>query len=41
MPDTMIARVNALGQGQTNDLDFLGLNMRPIVEINTTGVDGG
>ena len=41
MPDTVIVRVNALGQGQPNDLDFLDCKNRPIVDLNITGVDAG
>ena len=41
MPDTMIARVNALGQGQPNNLDFLDINNRPIGELEITLVDTG
>ena len=41
MPDTVIARVNALRQGQPNDLDFLDINNRPIGELEITLVDTG
>ena len=39
MPNTVIVRVNALGQGNTNDLDFLDWNKNPIEELKITGVD--
>ena len=41
MPDTVIAQLNALGQGQPNDLDFLDFNKHPIGEIDITRVDYG
>ena len=41
MPDTVIARVNALVQGQPNDLDFLDCKKRTIVDLDITGVDYG
>ena len=41
MPDTVISRVRALGQGQPNDLDFLYINIRPIGELDITGVHDG
>ena len=41
MPDTLIAQVNAIGQGQQNYLDFLDQNKRPIGELEITGVDDG
>ena len=41
MPDIVIARVNALVQVQPNDLDFLDLKNRTIVELKITGVDAG
>ena len=41
IPDTVIARVNALGQGQPNDLDLLDRKKRPIGEIEITVVDSG
>ena len=41
MPDTIIARLDALNQGRPNDLDFLEIDKRPIGEINITGVDAG
>ena len=41
MPNTMIARVNALGQGIPNNLGLLYRKIRPIGEIDITGVDGG
>ena len=37
-PDTAIARLNALDQGQTNDLGFLDRKKRPIGELDITGV---
>ena len=30
MPDTVIVRVNAIEQGQPNDLDFLDHRKRPV-----------
>ena len=33
MPDTVIAQVNTLGQGQPNDLDLLDRNIRTIGEL--------
>ena len=41
MPDTVIARVNVLVQGQPNDLDFLDCKKRTIVDLDITGVDYG
>ena len=41
MPDTIIARVNALVQGQHNDPQFLDRKNRPIRELDITGVDDG
>ena len=41
MPDIVIYRVNALGQGQPNDLQLLGCKKLPIVELERTGVDYG
>ena len=41
MPDTMIAQVNALGQGQPNDLYLPDQKKRPIGEIYITWVDAG
>ena len=41
MPDTVIVRVNALGQGQPNDLDFLDRKMHPIGDLKITGVYDG
>ena len=41
MPDTVIARVNTLGQGQPNDTDLLDRKKRPIGELDITRVDGG
>ena len=41
MPETVIPRVNAFGQGQPNDLDFLYRRMCPIGDLNITGVDYG
>ena len=37
----MIAQVNALSQGQPNDLDFLGCKKLPIGELKITGVGSG
>ena len=39
MTDTMIARVNELDQGKSNDLDLLDLNKRLIRDIDITGAD--
>ena len=39
MPDTVIARVNALGQGQHNDIDLLYCKKRPIRELDITVLD--
>ena len=41
MPDTMIARVNALGQGQPNDIELLDHKKRPIGELYIKVVDSG
>ena len=41
MPDTMIARVNAVGQSQTYGLEFLDHMKRPIGELDIKGVYGG
>ena len=41
MPDVVIARLNALGQGQPKDLNFLGRKKLPIGELGITGVNGG
>ena len=41
MPDTVIVWVNALGQGQPTDLEFLYFKKRPIGYINIKGVDAG
>ena len=41
MPDTVIVRVNALGQGQTNDLEFLDRENHHIVELDIKVVDDG
>ena len=41
MPDTMIAQVNALNQGQPNNLDLLYHKKHPIGELDITGVDDG
>ena len=41
MTDTAIARVNVLGQGQPNDIDFLDHKEIPIGDLDTTGVDSG
>ena len=41
MPDTVIARVNAFGQGKPNDLDFLDRKKLPIEEMDITIVDFG
>ena len=38
MPNTMIARVNVLGQGILNDLDLLYCEIRPIGELDIPGV---
>ena len=40
-PDTVITRMNALGQGQPNDQDLLDRNKRPIGELYITGLDYG
>ena len=39
--DTVIAQVNALSQGQHNDLDLLDQNKHPIGKLNITWVDYG
>ena len=39
MPGSVIAQVNALGQGQPNDLEFIDRKKRPIGYIYITGVD--
>ena len=41
MPDTVIERVNTLGQVQTNDIEFLDNNKHPIGEIKITGFYNG
>ena len=41
IPDTMIVRVNALGQEKTNDIDFIDSKNHPIGELETTGVNAG
>ena len=41
MSDTVIAQVDALSQGQPNDLDFLDCKKCPILEHKITGVDAG
>ena len=41
MPDTVVSRLNALGQGQIIDLDFLDIKKRPIGELKIKGVDYG
>ena len=41
MPDTVIARVNVLGHGKSNDLDFLDIKKHPIGDLEITGVDAG
>ena len=41
MPETIISQVNALGQGQPNDLELLDCKTRPIVERKITGVYAG
>ena len=41
MPDTMIARVNALRQGQTNHIYFLDRKKRPIGDLYIIGEDTG
>ena len=41
IPDTVIARVNALVQGKSNDIDLLDTKKRPIGEFNITGADDG
>ena len=41
MPDTVITLVNALVQGQPNDLDFLDSKKRHIGELDITRVDDG
>ena len=39
MPDVVIARLNALGQGQPKDLNFLGRKKLLIGELGITGVN--
>ena len=41
IPDTVIVRANALGQGRPNNLDFLDCKKRPIGYLDITGVDAG
>ena len=41
IPDTVIARVNALSQGQPNDLELLDFKKHPIGELEIIGVDDG
>ena len=41
MPNTVIARVNVLGQGQPNGIDLLDCKKRPIGEFDIIGVDDG
>ena len=39
MPDNLISRVNAIGQGQPNDKDFLDFKKSPIWDLEIKGVD--
>ena len=39
MPDTVIARVSTLGQGQPNDIDFLDCKRCLTRKLYITGVD--
>ena len=39
MPGNLFTRVNTIGQGQPNDIDFLDHNNCPIGEIEITGVN--
>ena len=41
MPDTIIAQLNALDQGQPNDLQLCDSKKSPIKEIDIKGVDDG
>ena len=41
MPDTLIAWLNELDQGQPNYIDFLYRKKRPVGELKITGVDSG
>ena len=41
MPDTVIAQVSALGQGQIIDIDFFDQKQQPIQDINITGLYDG
>ena len=41
MPDTVIDLVNALSQGQHNDLQFFDVKKRKIQDLKITGVDAG
>ena len=41
MPDTVISRVKAFGQGQPNDPNFLDRAMHPIGELKIIGLDDG
>ena len=40
-PDTVIAKVNTLVQGQLYDLEVIDKNKRPIWDLDTTWVDDG
>ena len=39
IPDNVILQVNAFGQGQPNDIYFLGRKKSPIGELDITEVD--
>ena len=41
MPETLILQVNALSEGQINNLDLLDDKKSPIGELEITGVDCG
>ena len=41
IPGTIISQVNALGQGQPNDLELFERKKCPIGELKLTGVDAG
>ena len=41
MTDTIIYRVNAIGQGKTNDLKLLDIKKRTIGYLEITRVDAG
>ena len=41
IPDTIIAQLNALDQGQPNDLQLRDSKKRPIKEIDIKGMDDG